>query len=229
MSGVQARRPPSHHLSPPSLPSSWTHYPHSTHLCTHSSHSQLFPIITDYLYNSLPLLRLFVSDVHACACKYRLPVFLFTATEYALFFACWHFCSLLKSLTYNWTESAPGPAPFWEPTESASEPAPFWEPTESASEPAPFREPTEPAPEPTPFREPTEYAPGPAPFREPTESAPEPAPFREPTESAPEPAPFREPTQSAPEPAPFREPTQYAPDSALFLSSNSCQDLECIL
>ncbi len=213
MSGVQARRPPSHHpLSlPPGLTILTPHTCAPTHHIPSCSPSSRTTYTTHSRYSACSY-QMFM-HVHV---SIGLPVFLFTATEYALFFACWHFCSLLKSLTYNWTESAPGPAPFWEPTESVSEPAPFWEPTESASEPAPFREPTEPAPEPTPFRELTEYAPGPA-------------PFREPTESAPEPAPFREPTQSAPEPAPFREPTQYAPDSAPFLSSNSCQDLECIL
>ncbi len=55
VSGVQARRPPSYHQRSPSPFPLGLIYPHSTHLCTHSSHSQLVPIITvDYLFTSLP-------------------------------------------------------------------------------------------------------------------------------------------------------------------------------
>ncbi len=42
----------------------------------------------------------------------------------------------LRGSTFR-MESAPKPAPFWEPTQSPSEPAPFRGPTESTPEPAP--------------------------------------------------------------------------------------------
>ncbi len=71
------------------LPSSLTHFPNAHCIC-HSSHSQLFPIITDHLYNLLPPLCLFVSDVYAHVYVWiGLTVFLLLlpATEYVRFCA----------------------------------------------------------------------------------------------------------------------------------------------
>ncbi len=82
----------------------WTHFP-NTHCTCHSSHSQLFPIITDYLYNSLPPLCLFVSDVYVfvtVVCTLGIHVlcclFLYPSLLPVLFFAVLAFCSLLKVL-----------------------------------------------------------------------------------------------------------------------------------
>ncbi len=97
---------PSHHQSspPPVFPDSLALTPHTCH----SSHSQLFPVITDYLYHSLPPLCLvalyayvlvFVVctlGIQALCCRLYVSRFLYTSLIPVLFFALLAFLLFIK-------------------------------------------------------------------------------------------------------------------------------------
>ncbi len=104
---------PSHHQSspPPVFPDSLALTPHTCH----SSHSQLFPVITDYLYHSLPplcLVALYVYVLVFVVCTpgihavYMYPGSCIPVSFPFCFLPCWPFCFLLKYFTCSWTQTS---------------------------------------------------------------------------------------------------------------------------
>ncbi len=92
-------------------PSFWTHLS--------SLHTPLHPLITfpavphhhGLLIQLTPAtLPVGIKRLCTCVCLHRLVWLPVTAIDYVrflyivLFFACWHFCSLIKSLICNWTQ-----------------------------------------------------------------------------------------------------------------------------